>query len=77
VAQPILQPPPEYALIDQGATPELSKIWMPLDEFTVLAMDGLKGGDLHIPIGAVKQRYDKFEEGKVDVAKRCSTPRKT
>jgi len=48
---------------------------MLLDEFTVLAMDGLKRGDLHIPIGAVKQRYDKFEEGKVDVVNAMFNPR--
>jgi hypothetical protein len=40
---------------------------MPLDEFTALAIDGLKRGDLHIPIGAVKQQYDQFEEGKIDI----------
>lgn len=48
-------------------TPQLSKFWMPLDEFTALAIDGLKRGDLHIPIGAVKQQYDQFEEGKIDI----------
>jgi hypothetical protein len=47
----------------------MSKTWMPLDEFTVLAMDGLKNGDLQIPIGVVKQKYDEFEAGKVDTAK--------
>ena len=47
----------------------MSKIWMPLDKFTALAMDGLKNGDLQIPVGAVKQKYDEFEAGKVDTAK--------
>ncbi|KIM84614.1 hypothetical protein PILCRDRAFT_818191 [Piloderma croceum F 1598] len=74
----IMPPLVESELHDhQGTTPKLSKIWMPLDEFTVLAMDGLKRGDLHIPIGAVQQRYDKFEEGKVDVVNAMFNPRKT
>ena len=43
---------------------------MPLDEFTALAMDGLKRGDMQIPIGMAKQQYDRFENGKVDMVKK-------
>ena len=42
---------------------------MPLEQFTALAMEGLKRGDMQIPIGMAKLQYDKFEVGKVDVVK--------
>jgi len=54
-------------VLDQGTTPELSKVWMPLDEFTPLAMGGLKRGDMQIPIGMAKLQYNKFEDGKVEM----------
>jgi hypothetical protein len=40
---------------------------MPLDEFTPLAMGGLKRGDMQIPIGMAKLHYNKFEDGKVEM----------
>jgi len=67
----ILPPLVESELHDQqGTTAKLSKMWMPLDEFTALAMDGLKRGDMQIPIGMAKQQYDRFENGKVDMVKK-------
>jgi hypothetical protein len=62
--QPLLT---TWAFLEQGTTAKLSKMWMPLDEFTALAMDGLKRGDIQIPIGMAKQQYDRFETGKVDM----------
>jgi len=73
----ILPPLVESELHDQqGTTAKLSKMWMPLDEFTTLAMDGLKRGDLQIPIGMAKKHYDDFEAGKVDMVKKIFESRK-
>jgi hypothetical protein len=55
--------------LEQEMKGQLSKIWMPLEQFTALAMEGLKRGDMQIPIGMAKLQYDKFEVGKVDVVK--------
>ncbi|KAF7971827.1 hypothetical protein HWV62_19833 [Athelia sp. TMB] len=55
--------------IDQGTTDKLSRIWMPVEEFTGLAMDGLKRGDVQIPVGNAKDSFEKFEKGKMEVVK--------
>lgn len=54
-------------MIEQGTTSKLSKLWMPLTEFTGYAMEGLKRGDVQIPIGGVKDVFDKFEKGKMEI----------
>ncbi|PCH33813.1 NAD(P)-binding protein [Wolfiporia cocos MD-104 SS10] len=48
----------------QGTTPTLAKFWMPLDEFTKLAMEGLQRGDLQIPVGVSAEQWNSFEKGK-------------
>ncbi|KZT75184.1 NAD(P)-binding protein [Daedalea quercina L-15889] len=50
----------------QGTTPKLSKMWLPLEDFTKEAMEGLKRGDVQIPVGRVKQQWDIFEKGKLE-----------
>jgi hypothetical protein len=51
----------------EGTTEKLAKVWMPLDEFTVKAMDGLKEGKAQIPVGF--DWYQKFnEEEKLETA---------
>lgn len=42
---------------------------MPLKEFTSLAMDGLKRGDVQIPVGTAKESFELFEKGKIKVVK--------
>ena len=51
---------------DQGTTERLSKVWMPLADFTTEAMDGLKRGDPQIPVGLVKQQWEVHEKGKLE-----------
>lgn len=51
--------------IDEGTTERLSKIWMPLDEFTNTVMDGLKRGDPQIAAGMSKKQYEKYEQDKL------------
>lgn len=48
----------------QGKTPQLSKIWMPLNEFTEKAMEGLLRGDVAIPVGMAADVWPLFEQGK-------------
>ena len=54
----------------------MSKIWMPLEEFTGLAMDGLKHGDVQIPVGSAKESFEQFEKGKMEVVKEMINRRK-
>ena len=58
---------------DQGMTPMLSKFWMPLDQFTGLAMEGLIRGDDDIAVGDAMDVLDKFDKGKAEVAARMHT----
>nr|VWO94223.1 3-oxoacyl-reductase [Ganoderma boninense] len=61
----ILPPLVESELHDhQGLTPALSKIWMPLDQFTNLTMECLIRGDPEIAVGFAATFFDKFEKGK-------------
>ncbi|KAM5533096.1 hypothetical protein V8D89_013239 [Ganoderma adspersum] len=61
----ILPPLVESELHDhQGLTPALSKIWMPLDQFTKLTMESLIRGDPEIAVGFAATYFDKFEKGK-------------
>jgi len=53
----------------QGLTPVLSKVWMPLDEFTKLTMAELDKGTEQIPVGTVSEWYNNFDtynEGKAN-----------
>ncbi len=51
-------------IVDQGHTQALSKIWMPLDQFTQLTMECLIRGDPEIAVGFAGAYFDKFEKGK-------------
>jgi len=74
--QEILPPLVESELHDhEGTTERLSKFWMPLDEFTKLALEGLHSGETQIPIGPIKPSYDKSEEGKVEMARKMMAQR--
>ncbi|KAH8110647.1 NAD(P)-binding protein [Phellopilus nigrolimitatus] len=67
----IMPPLVESELHDsQGTTERLSKIWMPLDEFTRYAMEGLQRGDFNTVVPADKGVWAKFEEGKVEAIQR-------
>ncbi|KAL7285167.1 hypothetical protein ACG7TL_000259 [Trametes sanguinea] len=55
---------------DQGKTPVLSKVWMPLKEFTEHAMAGLIRGDPNIPVGTASQDFNHFEKGKQAAAQK-------
>ena len=50
----------------QGKTEQLSKHWMPLDQFISTVLDGLRKGAHNIPVGDAKTDYEKFEKGKED-----------
>ncbi|KAI0721305.1 NAD(P)-binding protein [Cerioporus squamosus] len=61
----ILPPLVESELHDhQGTTPTLSKVWMPLDEFTKHTMEGLIRGDPEVAVGFSSQVLEKYEKGK-------------
>lgn len=53
-------------LIDQGLTPFLAKVWMPLVEFTKLTLEGLVRGDPQIAPGMAGQTIEKYHEGIVE-----------
>lgn len=66
----IMPPLVESELHDhQGKTPVLSKVWMPLDEYTKHEVDGLLRGDTFIPIGQTADNFEKFEKGKDEIAR--------
>ncbi|KAL4062512.1 hypothetical protein V8B97DRAFT_2023197 [Scleroderma yunnanense] len=63
----ILPPLVESELHDNhGSKDAMSKIWMPLSEFTKLAMEGLVTEATQIPIGMAAQVYPRFEAGKAE-----------
>ena len=57
------------AASDEGTTQRLSKIWMPLEEWTKLTMDGLLSmdGSGAVAVGSIKKFYDDFEAGKTSL----------
>jgi len=64
----IIPPLVESELHDaEGTTERLSKMWMPLDEFTEIVITGLVNGDSHITAGMATQAFDRFEKGKVEL----------
>ncbi|GBE86588.1 hypothetical protein BKA93DRAFT_733071 [Sparassis latifolia] len=50
----------------QGTTPRLSKVWMPLTQFTAEAMEGLQSGAVQVPVGDARGTWDTFEKGKLE-----------
>ncbi|TFK89629.1 NAD(P)-binding protein [Polyporus arcularius HHB13444] len=69
----ILPPLVESELHDhQGTTPALSKLWMPLDEFTKHTMEGLIRGDLQVAVGFSAQLLVKYEKGKRESVEQAS-----
>ncbi|TFY80424.1 hypothetical protein EWM64_g3589 [Hericium alpestre] len=53
----------------QGTSEKLSKFWMPLEIFTSAAMEGLQRGEDHVTVGSATSAFERFEKGKLDVAK--------
>lgn len=51
---------------DQGMTPKLSKFWMPLDAFTKETMEGLCRGNVQVPAGDSKEKWEQYEKGKLE-----------
>lgn len=46
----------------------LSKFWMPLDEFTAYAIDGLKRGYVNIVTPQFEPVWNSFEKGRIEKA---------
>ncbi|EJD03582.1 NAD-binding protein [Fomitiporia mediterranea MF3/22] len=62
----ILPPLVESELHDQqGTTEALSKHWMPLDEFTKYAMEGMQRGDFNIVVPSMKGIWEKLEAERI------------
>ncbi|KII93338.1 hypothetical protein PLICRDRAFT_35533 [Plicaturopsis crispa FD-325 SS-3] len=73
----ILPPLVESELHDhQGTTEKLSQFWMPLEEFTDLAMEGLQHGDAQIAVGQSSVDYEAREAGKLDAVVKMYQPHK-
>ncbi|KAJ4471472.1 hypothetical protein J3R30DRAFT_1083494 [Lentinula aciculospora] len=51
----------------EGTTETLSKLWMPLDEYTKETMKGLQKGDNVVCSGMAKIAYEKFEQPKEEM----------
>ncbi len=51
----------------EGTTEKLSKIWMPLDQYTKETVEGLQRGDHVVASGNAKIAYEKFEQGKEEL----------
>ncbi|KAI0756661.1 NAD-P-binding protein [Daedaleopsis nitida] len=61
----VLPPLVESEIHDhQGTTPQLSQLWMPLEEFIKLTLDDLAAGKSEIPVGAALPIFEKYEAGK-------------
>ncbi|KAJ7786016.1 hypothetical protein B0H16DRAFT_14524 [Mycena metata] len=59
----IIPPLVESELHDeQGTTEMLSKIWMPLDEYTKTTMEGLRKGDTHVAAGTAALVLKRFAD---------------
>ncbi|OJA09098.1 hypothetical protein AZE42_02570 [Rhizopogon vesiculosus] len=54
----------------EGTTQHLANIWMPLQKYTRLTLEGLVRGDPYVPVGTAVDRHKKFEEGKLELAQR-------
>jgi len=54
----------------EGTTQHLDNIWMPLQKYTRLTLEGLVRGDPYVPVGTAVDRHKKFEEGKLELAQR-------
>ena len=61
-------------MLVEGSTRHLTNVWMPLEEYTRLTMDGLIRGDPYVPVGRVADRHKKFEEGKLELAEKMYAP---
>ncbi|KAH9898056.1 NAD-P-binding protein [Cubamyces lactineus] len=67
----ILPPLVESELHDhQGTTSALAKAWMPLDEFTKHAMEGLIRGDPQVAVGTAAKTVSKYEQDKQETVQR-------
>lgn len=51
-------------LADAGTTDKLTKLWMPLDEYIDITMQGLRNGDTIISTGKSLSLYEKFDKEK-------------
>ena len=51
---------------DRGTTGELTKFWMPLDEFTQHAMAGLERGDFQIFVPQTEEAWEAIEKGRIE-----------
>ncbi|XP_006454495.1 hypothetical protein AGABI2DRAFT_182469 [Agaricus bisporus var. bisporus H97] len=49
---------------DAGTTDKLTKLWMPLDEYIDVTMQGLRNGDTIISTGKSLSLYEKFDKEK-------------
>ncbi|KAJ6509253.1 hypothetical protein C8R47DRAFT_1097952 [Mycena vitilis] len=59
----IIPPLVESELHDeQGTTEQLSKFWMPLDQYTKETIDGLRRGDSHIASGRADEVLKQFQK---------------
>lgn len=54
--------------LDAGTSGQLTKLWMPLDKYTELTIEGLKRGDFTISTGGSLAWYEKHEAGKEENA---------
>ena len=53
-------------ILAEGTSEALSKIWMPLDEYTKVTMEGLRAGDPYISASASLDAFNKFDRAKWD-----------
>jgi hypothetical protein len=51
-----------------GTSEALSKVWMPLDEYTRLTMEGLRKGDRQISSAGSLAALQRFDAGKLEMA---------
>ncbi|KAF5312124.1 hypothetical protein D9619_003041 [Psilocybe cf. subviscida] len=70
----IIPPLVESELHDPyGTSQQLSKFWMPLDEFTKTTMEGLREGKLHITAGSSTVNFERYEKDKeAEIFKRAA-----
>jgi len=53
-------------MLAEGTSEALAKIWMPLDEYTKLTVEGLRAGESYISALASLDGFNRFERPKWD-----------
>ena len=55
-----------FFFLDQGLTPMLSRVWVPLNEYIPNAMEALIRGEIHVVTPPTIAAFEKYERPRVE-----------